>query len=346
MVFSPEWYSFLSLSISLFLAQTSTSNQPSWRPLILKPIIAILFSLTILILVAVLEILVYISRNHSGFPIPPTALYFPVTYTPVALIIFVGWVWQILDLEVKKLVPWLALSKGPTALEDSLLLDYIGANPFSTIINGVRRKHYRVVVSTLGRWVTAGTVVAATSLWVIAPVQLVESIPLVYTEAFNGSAFDNFTDGSFLFPYLGHQLYDIPIPSWTFDQYVFDPFVAEDTPGNAILSGTTRGSKADLDCQQASVQLSGSFSVIDAYNITGNAFSTMNIPVVDVVLGDCRETFNITTYKDLGNKDRANLADDVSDGESSDCHSMYFTYLCQVFLLGTHPHTCLGEFES
>lgn len=257
------------------------------------------FTVFLLALIAALEVLLRLSDAHSGFSLPRTAR-FALTYLPVALVILIGWLWQILDLEVKKLVPWVVLSKAPATAEDSLLLDYVGANQFTVLRQAFSRHHHRVVLTVIGLWVANAATVAATSLWFIAVTSRSESVTLVRTSVFNGSLYDqNILDLGFANSYLGHERFNLSLPPWMDRHFVLAPFNSTVLQPDVLLSGVTDGYYADLDCEIGAMTAAGSTPVVDTYGIAVSAGDILQIPLVELAVGTCTDTVNLTTYESL-----------------------------------------------
>jgi hypothetical protein len=204
------------------------------------------FSMLVMALVACLKVLLRLSQAYMGFTlsnIPRIIL----AYTLVSVVIFVGWIWQVLDLEVKKMQPWIALSAGPVATEDSLLLDYVGAGPLALIQQALQSRRWRVLLATLGLWIANAGTVAAYSLWVVEVASRSNTIAMVQTSLFDGlNAHASTYNVGFVHTYLGNVTFGLPLPSWISDDYVLASFNASRPTKNTLLRAKTDGHTADL----------------------------------------------------------------------------------------------------
>jgi hypothetical protein len=254
----------------------------------------------VMALIACLEVLLQLSQANTGFTLsnlPRIVL----AYTPVAIVIFVGWIWQVLDLEVKKMQPWIALSAGPVAAEDSLLLDYVGAGPLDLVRQALRSRHWRVLLTTLGLWIANAATVAASSMWFIEVTPRADPISMVQTSMFDGSiAHSSMDDVNFVHTYLGHVTFGLSLPQWISDDYVLASFNSSRPKEDALLRTTTDGYTADLSCVRGDVELAGYVSLPDYYGVFGPRNSMVNLPHVRVVIDQCSQVFNITSMTKIG----------------------------------------------
>jgi hypothetical protein len=258
--------------------------------------------------VIVLEIILQLSYIYSGFNFPEDAEYI-LTYMPIPIVIFVGWIWQILDLEVKKIAPWVALTAKPVSAEDSLLLDYVGVNPLVVLHQAFRRRHWRILGTTTGLWLANAATIAASSLWLYASTSRTEQILLERTSVFNGSAYHPNRDNiSFIYPYFGHGVFNLSLPPWHSGYHVLASFNSSEKDDHDMLAGLTDAFSADLTCERGSVELQGYLTVADIYHIMGYSNHTVDIPQIKVSVGQCTQTFNVTSYAKIG-LDSASVSD-------------------------------------
>jgi hypothetical protein len=258
--------------------------------------------------VIVLEIILQLSYIYSGFNLSQAAR-FTLTYTPISIVIFVGWIWQILDLEVKKVAPWVALTARPVPAADSLLLDYVGVNPLVVLHQAFRRRHWHILGTTTGLWLANAATIAASSLWFIAITSRTEAVRLERTSVFNGSAYHPNRDNiSFIYPYFGHGVFNLSLPPWHSGDHVLASFKSSEKDGHDTLTGLTDAFSADLICERGSVELQGYLPVADVYHIIGHSNHTVDIPQIKVSVGQCTQTFNVTSYAKIG-LDSASVSD-------------------------------------
>ncbi|KAH9914288.1 uncharacterized protein B0H18DRAFT_138450 [Fomitopsis serialis] len=234
-----------------------TSSPPLWHPFVLSLGPSLIFGLVLLGAVAGLEVFVRLSDLHTGFPVPTTTLQNLATYLPIASVIVIGWVWQAYAVEVKKLAPWASMSAGPVPSDASVQLDYTGANPLVAMALAIRKRHYSILVSTLGTLAVAVCSIVAASIWDIEPTPRVLPASLQRSGTYNGSSLEGTADiAHSLSRYLARTVLQLPTPSWITDDYVISPFNSSSIEPGMILSGTTQGYNANLTCEKADVSLS------------------------------------------------------------------------------------------
>jgi hypothetical protein len=210
-----------------------------------------------------LETFVRLSHLNTGFSVPSQDIRGLLTYGPVVLLLFVGWTWQMYDLEVKKLAPWMEMRNRPSKAQDSLLLDYIGANYVEVVQRAMRRKHWPVLLVTLGSGLIALSTVVATSLWIV----LLETMPpvttsLVNTFVISSDSFRNVSEDVYLSKYLGKRVYGLPTPQWFYRDMIVSPFelLENDRHHTGIIAASTAAYSGRLDCSPIDISDAGNFT--------------------------------------------------------------------------------------
>ncbi|TAQ88659.1 hypothetical protein B7494_g3002 [Chlorociboria aeruginascens] len=221
-----------------------------WKPVTLQaPVLGgfIIFSLSIII---ILEILSHIAFgnggiNGSGLAFGVDVNHLPLSatigylYLPTVLAVIYSILWAWVDLDTKRLEPWLQLSnEGGASAEDSLLLNY----PFEFIpfipVTAFRRKHWAVFFAST---------IMLMIFWVITPLQsaifntgtVTRSIPtimgtsasLIPLEMQYSKLNANFLDTAYGIAWLNQSL-----PPFTTSKSVVLPF--KPLPGTGRASST------------------------------------------------------------------------------------------------------------
>jgi hypothetical protein len=282
---------------------SSSSSSSSWRPVILKRFIGWTSLFATIVICIGFEVYHQVSAANTGFAVPAAGPRFLATYFPVVFAIFVGWAWQVLDIEVKRLAPWVALASKECTASESLLLDYMDTNVLVAIWHASRRRHFRVLMTSIGVLITAGIGVASTSLWVITTMRRSTSTSFTTTAVFDGFLWDtSSSDITFFQPFQGVQAYNLSMPKWIYADYAIEPFNAS-VPifgADATMTGITSAVRGDLECQAGSATLAPYMDVVDAYHLLGSEEHTYRLAQLEIDVGGCRQTVNASSYVDIG----------------------------------------------
>jgi hypothetical protein len=189
------------------------------------------------------------------------------TYAPVFLLMVVRWIWTAYDLQVKMLVPWAEMSRGPTPAARGWLLDYVGMHPIAALQSAVRYRHIVVLITTLSLWTTGLAGIVATSLFQIEDNVRTSSANFNLATSLNRSLVTNFepavlVNKQYLSSYLGRQLLNLSQPVWTTsEEIVLEAF--EDSSGSVAqtLIAQTQGYSASLACTPATASYGGNITI-------------------------------------------------------------------------------------
>ncbi|KAJ7716309.1 hypothetical protein B0H16DRAFT_1890221 [Mycena metata] len=249
-------------STSIDSPQNATS--PRWQPKLLRVLPIGVFAAFILLMIIGLELF----NRYSPYNAPSNAMQFMWTYSPVFLLMVVHWIWTAYDLQVKILVPWAEMSRGPTPAARGWLLDYVGMNPIVALQTAVRYRHIVVLITTLGLWTTGLAGIVATSLFQIEDNVRTSSADFNLATSLNRSLVTDFdptvlVNKQYLSSYLGRQLLNLSRPVWTTSEdIVLEAF--EDSSGSApaqTLIAQTQGYSASLACTQATASYGGNITI-------------------------------------------------------------------------------------
>ncbi|KAK8121409.1 hypothetical protein PG999_005529 [Apiospora kogelbergensis] len=134
-----------------------------WNPLFLSKLFLIPFTLVLAALTTALIVLRNASEKNQGFPLSTHNSYL-WTYSPTAVLVSVVSGWQQIEYWCKLLQPWKGLRNGPTTASNSVLLDYISPNVFSSLWRAGKLRHISVLAALLGGLLLKLVVVASTGL--------------------------------------------------------------------------------------------------------------------------------------------------------------------------------------
>lgn len=110
---------------------SSPACRHGWKPNTMKAPILILFALSSIIILTIVEILAQRSQKAGGLSLVddadeiPSAINTTYLYLPTIIAVLYSLVWNWIDLDVKRMQPWMELSKenGATG-QRSIFLDY------------------------------------------------------------------------------------------------------------------------------------------------------------------------------------------------------------------------------
>ncbi|KAJ7913023.1 hypothetical protein B0H13DRAFT_2659817 [Mycena leptocephala] len=242
-------------STSVESPQNATPRR--WQPKLLCMLPIGVFATFILLMIIGLELF----NRYSPYNAPSNAVQFIWTYAPVFLLMVVRWIWTAYDLQVKMLVPWAEMSRGPTPAARGWLLDYVGMHPIAALQSAVRYRHIVVLITTLGLWTTGLAGIVATSLFQIEDNVRTSSANFNLATSLNRSLVTNFeptvlVNKQYLSSYLGRQLLNLSQPVWTTsEEIVLEAF--EDSSGSVAqtLIAQTQGYSASLACTPATASV-------------------------------------------------------------------------------------------
>ncbi|KAK8098462.1 uncharacterized protein PG998_013948 [Apiospora kogelbergensis] len=129
--------------------------QPNWKPFSMRwPYLTVLILLSLILAIGVELIYqsstrVPLMRFRKPGDIDPFD-YFVLRFVPTLVTVTYGVLWQITDVEVRRLEAFYQMSKDGGALAaESINVDYITSFSFSRPIRAFQRKHYAVAVSSI-----------------------------------------------------------------------------------------------------------------------------------------------------------------------------------------------------
>ncbi|KAL5090340.1 hypothetical protein Trisim1_004532 [Trichoderma cf. simile WF8] len=278
------------LNTSKKVNDSSPACRHGWKPNTMKAPILILFALSSIIILTIVEILAQRSQKAGGLSLVddadeiPSAINITYLYLPTIIAVIYSLVWNWIDLDVKRMQPWMELSKenGATG-QRSIFLDYpvdfVAFVPFKA----AKQKHWAVLYS--------GTVMVLI-FWMITPLQsaVLGTGPVLLNKTVHMSApsmfMDSLTQATYLDQSVLNSGYAITwlersYPAFTTPDYALMPFKpAESVEGNvANFTGTTTKYWTDLKCWPADIQhrkgaLIGTFDFLN-----GMGCNASDIPV-------------------------------------------------------------------
>ncbi|CCM04159.1 uncharacterized protein FIBRA_06321 [Fibroporia radiculosa] len=239
---TPGGQSFTSLPISAEL----------WRPVILRIWPSVLFVALLLVLIALLETFIRLSVERHGFEPPSLTSQYVLTYAPVALLIVIGWIWQMYEISVKTLVPWAKMRGNFVQARHSLLLDYIGENIITGSIKAILNRDYTILCCIVGSLTIAAATIVSTYMWSVIPTTYSTSVSLTQPYTYYGARLDSTADvAQSLGSYLTRRALNLAEPAWMTTDYVIDAFNITTPEPDMVISAATKGYNTSLACDTA-----------------------------------------------------------------------------------------------
>ncbi|KAH7163537.1 hypothetical protein B0J13DRAFT_538772 [Dactylonectria estremocensis] len=232
---------------------TEKAKQPvGWKPLLLSTPVLLGVTALSLTLFAAVETLAQLSQARGGLALSPSqddiskSAMISYLYGPMIIAVVFSMLWNWIDLDVKRIQPWMELSRptGATA-EDSVLLDYPSDFIALAPIRAARRKHWPVFLSGFA---------VVLIFWVMTPLQssllgIASSTQTISATAVNRSRLlpreeqkvnTRFTNMAYAIGWLGQSY-----PAFATKDYALLPFYVNDDVDDASISNTQRNWTAE-----------------------------------------------------------------------------------------------------
>ncbi|KAH8908325.1 hypothetical protein BR93DRAFT_976515 [Coniochaeta sp. PMI_546] len=255
-------YSGISVS---FTTQVTLTQRTGWKPFSLRAPVLCSFIIVSLALIALVEYLAQQSLKQGGLSLSTntdrsTSVLIYSQYAPTVIAVLYSLVWTWIDLDIRRIQPWIELSRPEGAqAESTLLLDY----PFEFLafipLKAWKRKHWQVFL--------AGTIMMIV-FWAVTPLQsaifglqtvvVTKTVSMADTARFAtlGQQLD-VLDASVLQDAYAMTWLGQPLPGFTTSDHAFVPFepVAQgsDVLPEETWTTTATALSTDLDCWPAVV---------------------------------------------------------------------------------------------
>ncbi|KAH8166333.1 hypothetical protein CIB48_g1925 [Xylaria polymorpha] len=259
-------------------------NSPSINPAILHSWSRVGVSFLVLGIIGALEATLQVSqRNHGIGVVQGESPYLHYTWTTVPALIFTatGLLYGSIDSNIRKLTPYVNLSRGST-FGNSIGLDLLDTGVPRTLLREIRTRNFAALSGTLAALIASLLATFSSSLFVLSNVPPVATVQLRTESSINNDTFVEYgrTGLSDLTPALILQS-NLSYPEFTYETLVFPRLTLD---GNTtmdsgfVLNATIPAVRPKLDCRLhdsstivADVRLSLSQSKRIHINITEEA---------------------------------------------------------------------------
>ncbi|KAK3353905.1 hypothetical protein B0T25DRAFT_222794 [Lasiosphaeria hispida] len=229
-----------------------------WRPFYLQRKILASFAVVFAGLTVGLEALYGYSDRNQGLGAMAQAGQYLWRFAPVALLTLVTALWNRVEYQAKFTAPWLRLSKGPAAVEKTLLLDYVAMSQPWSVLQAAKNKDSAVVFATIVSMMLKVSVLLSTALMAQSLLALPgQSTSVTLETSFVDNAANLAKPGALAFyTMVGLQQDDVLFPDGVSTRFAYQTF-SQDVPRGIVVNATVDGLSAGLECEVARLGLAG-----------------------------------------------------------------------------------------
>ncbi|KAI8251672.1 hypothetical protein K4K53_011925 [Colletotrichum sp. SAR 10_77] len=253
-----------------------TVHKHGWKPMTIGAPVLFSFAFVSFILAVIIEILAQQSQRSGGLALSPSTNEIPTfakfcyLFLPTIVAVIYSLLWSWIDLDVKRLQPWLEMSRpeGATA-EHSIFLDYpyefVAFVPFKA----ARRRHwatfYAATVMVIIFWLLTPLQSAILGTGPVRVQRAAQVFSYVAPRAAPDQAF--ILDQSILNEGYAQTWLDQPLPPYTTDDYTLLPFKAEKASRNGPPSKETYDFLNGRGCNASEIDVYGNHDNSQPYKM-------------------------------------------------------------------------------
>ncbi|KAK8037512.1 hypothetical protein PG991_000858 [Apiospora marii] len=225
-----------------------SKQSAKWTPFFLSKLFLIPFTLALAAFATALIVLRHASVKNQGFPLT-TNNHYMWTYAPTAVLVFVVSGWQQIEYWCKLLQPWKELWNGPATAPNSVLLDYVSPNVFSSVWRAGKLRHISVLVALMGGPILRLVIVASTGLLHPIPASTpMQNVTLEALSSFNSTrniyAYHSLAESAFDYGAYALIAQNLTLPDGLQPNLAFQRFTL---PENTTLNNTESIIQAAVD---------------------------------------------------------------------------------------------------
>ncbi|KAK3317978.1 hypothetical protein B0H66DRAFT_515995 [Apodospora peruviana] len=269
-----------------------------WRPLYLQRKILASFAVVFAGLAVSIGALFDLSSKNSGLGTTTAAGHYLWRLVPTSLVTIMTVLWSRADYQAKHTAPWIRLARAPLPgrrdndAEKTLLLDYLNMPQPQAIFRALRNQDYLVACTATVTLILRLLVVISTGLLTLSLITDNNSTSTSTVDVRLDTTFaDNATDMTdnagqlAFFTMVGLQQDHVYFPDGVSERFAFQRF-SSDLPRGSIVKATVDGFSAGLDCEPATIGLTG-VQVNRGVQQFNTSFSTEG--------GDCNITMPVSS---------------------------------------------------
>lgn len=228
-----------------------------WRPLFLHRRVLALFVLLFAALVAGLEAVLVISNQNDGLRKSNEASRLLWQYGVVLVFVVVAALWGRVEYQAAAAAPWMRMSKAPTDIDKSLLLDYVSRFPPLAMVKAMQNKDWLVAGTIAAGLLLKGVIIFSTAMITPRLIPVSNHSTAITVEAgFAQSSTGLENVGSLpYFAMAGLQTNNMSFPNGVSSRAAYLPF-SSDRDDLTTLNATVDGFIGGMDCETATLTLS------------------------------------------------------------------------------------------
>ncbi|KAJ5656634.1 hypothetical protein N7507_008584 [Penicillium longicatenatum] len=245
-------------SVSSHAAGAINPQKSGWRPIYLRKWVLILFVITFCAVIAVLEVLNYVSSANQGLASSVESRHYLWTYGPTAILTVIAALWARVEFQAKQSAPWQAMFEKPEEPEKSVLLDYISGMQPVALVSAMGNKHYVVAAGIACSLLLRLLIIVSTSLFSLEEVQVSKSnVPILLQGNFSTLSVSDFSTAfsNPLNAINGIVFENVSYLDGTTENFTFPTFSAPTISNDSIITANLTGLISNLDCEPAHLDI-------------------------------------------------------------------------------------------
>ncbi|KAJ5636429.1 uncharacterized protein N7484_009742 [Penicillium longicatenatum] len=245
-------------SVSSHAAGAINPQKSGWRPIYLRKWVLILFVITFCAIIAVLEVLNYVSSANQGLASSVESRHYLWTYGPTAILTVIAALWARVEFQAKQSAPWQAMFEKPEEPEKSVLLDYISGMQPVALVSAMGNKHYVVAAGIACSLLLRLLIIVSTSLFSLEEVQVSKSnVPILLQGNFSTLSVSDFSNAVYNpFNVINGILFaDVSYMDGTTANLTFPTFSAPTISNDSVIMANITGLVSNLDCESAHLDI-------------------------------------------------------------------------------------------
>lgn len=231
--------------------QSAECLHPTWTDFYLRPVFLISLSVFLTSIIAVLEVLHYISQHDQGLVTASEDMHYIWTYGPTfgkqparlgsmrwtlltryIVLTMIAALWGQLEQRAKQIMPWCLMSRGEAPAQNSLMLNYVTSSTLGSLFRSLRKKHLLVSIGICGSLILRLIIVFASGLLRLEYRSVVLERTLIVEDIFdlmkNTESWDTIFPVTNGLKYWAILRYGLPYPHGTTSELAVQSFITGD----------------------------------------------------------------------------------------------------------------------
>lgn len=166
------------------LDQSADRTHPMWTDVYFRPLFLISLSVLLILMIAALEFLYYISQHNQGLVNASEDMHYIWTYGPTfgkvrptgldslrdtlligsVVLTIIAAFWGQLEQRSRQIMPWCLMSRGEAPAENGLMLNYVTSSMPGSLFRSFKKKHFLVSIGICGSLILRLIIIFASGL--------------------------------------------------------------------------------------------------------------------------------------------------------------------------------------